>query len=149
MFKWEKLIELVNERFIAIKKSQTSLKKIFIQERIIVLESELSDVEEQIKIFKEVNKVYSSSPELSLQLSRLVRDSILLEKLYIALKEQLQSTTIEEVESAKPLIVIDNASLPHKKSSPVTTFNLIYTFILSLSLSIGYYSLRSKNDFQV
>ncbi len=145
----EKLIELVNERFIGIKKSQTSLKKIFIQERIIALESELSDVEEEIKTFKEKNKVYISSPELTLQLNRLIRNSIVIEKLYLMLKEQLQSITIEEIENAKPLIVIDTATLPHKKSSPVTTYNLIYAFILSSFLSVGYYSSKSEKYFQV
>ena len=45
----EKLIELVNERFTEIKRSQTTLKRKFVESRIIELGQELKDSEIEIK----------------------------------------------------------------------------------------------------
>tara|TARA_X000001036_G_scaffold173041_1_gene163710 strand:- start:17702 stop:18625 length:924 start_codon:yes stop_codon:yes gene_type:complete len=139
-----KLIEIVNQRYIDIKKAQTTSKREFISERLISFESQLKESEEEIKNFKELNRFYNTSPELTLELNTLSRNNRVIEQMYILLKEQLETTKIEEVENAEPLIIIDKPNIPHKKHSPSTSSNLIYTFLLSTIFSILYYNNREK-----
>lgn len=139
-----KLIDIVNQRYINIKKLQTISKREFISERLISIESQLKESEEEIKNFQELNRFYNTSPELTLELNTLSRNSRVIEQLYILLKEQLETTKIEEVENAEPLVIIDQPNIPHKKYSPSTLFNLIYTFVLSTIFSILYYHNREK-----
>ena len=54
---------------------------------------------------------------------------------------------LKEVEDEKPLIIIDASNLPHKKSSPVTSLNMIYTFILSSLMTIYYFAIIRKELF--
>jgi uncharacterized protein involved in exopolysaccharide biosynthesis len=136
----EQLIDLVNSRFTEIQRLQTTHKKQFVESRISELESELMNSEIKIKEFKEFNRSYNSSPQLILELNILKRDNKVIEQVYISLKQQLESMKLKEIEDEKPLIIIDSSNLPHKKSSPITSLNMIYTFILSLFFSIYYYA---------
>jgi len=138
----KELIDIINGRFINIKKLQTTEKKEFIQERIKALEIDLNNSEKAIKEFEELNRLISSSPELKLKLNRLNRDNKVIEQIFILLKEQLESTKIEEIENAKPLIIIDSPNIPYKKSSPKTVYNLIYTFLVVSLISIYYFFVK-------
>ena len=136
----EQLIDLVNSRFTAIKRLQTTHKRKFVESRISDLELELTNSEIKIKEFKELNRSYSASPQLTLELNTLNRNNKVVEQVYTMLKQQLESMKLQEVEDEKPLIIIDSSNLPHQKSSPITSLNMIYTFILSLFFSIYYYA---------
>tara|TARA_Y100001970_G_scaffold293827_1_gene443574 strand:+ start:10160 stop:11080 length:921 start_codon:yes stop_codon:yes gene_type:complete len=141
----DRLINIINERFLAIKKLQTSAKKVFIEGRIFDLNNDLNDSEVAIKEFKELNRSISNSPELSLELNRLTRNNFVIEQMYVLLKEQLETTKIDEIENTTPLIIIDKPQIPFMKSSPSTSFNLIYTFILLNALSVIYFIRKEKN----
>ena len=134
-----KLIDIINERFLDIKKLETSKKKLFIKDRIKALTIDLNNSEQKIKEFKELNRSISTSPELTLELNRLNRNNKVIEQVYILLKEQLETTKIEEIEKTQPLVIIDNPNIPYKKSAPSTLYNLIYMLLLSSFLSIYYF----------
>ena len=143
----EKLIDLVNNRFTEIKRLQTIHKRKFVESRIKELEIELMNSEIKIKEFKEINRSYNSSPQLTLELNILKRNNKVIEEVFVLLKEQLESMKLKEVEDEKPLIIIDASNLPHKKSSPVTSLNMIYTFILSSLMTIYYFAIIRKELF--
>ena len=136
----EKLIELVNERFTEIKRSQTTFKRKFVESRIIELGQELKDSEIEIKEFKELNRSFSSSPQLTLELNTLTRANRVIETVYLMLKEQLESMKLQEVEDERPLVIIDPPNYPDLKYAPITSRNMIYTFILSTFFSIYYFA---------
>ena len=141
------LIDLVNTRFTDIKRLQTIHKRQFVESRISELDLELMESERKIKEFKELNRSIKSSPQLTLELNILKRDNKVIEQVFILLKEQLESMKLKEVEDEKPLIIIDSANLPHRKSAPITSVNMIYTFILSLCFSIYYFAvIRNSID---
>ena len=140
----DRLINIINERYLSIKKLQTSAKKVFIEGRIVDLNRDLNDSEVAIKEFKELNRSISNSPELSLELNRLTRNNFVIEQMYILLKEQLETTKIDEIENTTPLIIIDKPQIPFRKSSPSTTFNLIYTFVLVNALSVIYFFRKER-----
>tara|TARA_Y100000590_G_C15715359_1_gene1011691 strand:+ start:1454 stop:2407 length:954 start_codon:yes stop_codon:yes gene_type:complete len=135
----EELIDLVNSRFTEIKRLQTTHKRKFVESRILELELELTNSEIKIKEFQELNRSYASSPQLTLELNTLKRNNKVIEQVYTMLKQQLESMKLQEVEDEKPLIIIDPSNLPHRKSAPITSINMIYTFILTLFFSIYYY----------
>ena len=139
-----RLINIINERFLEIRKLQTSAKKVFIEGRITDMNNELNDSEVAIKEFKELNRSILNSPELSLELNRLTRNNFVIEQMYVLLKEQLETTKIDEIENTTPLIIIDKPQIPFKKSSPSTLYNLIYTFILLNALSVIYFIRKEK-----
>ncbi len=134
------LIDLVNTRFTDIKRLQTKHKRQFVESRISELDLELMESERKIKKFKEINRSIKTSPQLTLELNILKRNNKVIEQVFILLKEQLESMKLKEVEDEKPLIIIDSANLPHRKSAPITSVNMIYTFILSLCFSIYYFA---------
>lgn len=136
----EKLIELVNIRFSEIKRSQTIHKRKFVESRIKETGLELKDSEINIKDFKELNRSFSSSPQLSLEFNTLTRANRVIENIYIVLTEQLESMKLQEVEVEKPLVIIDPPNYPDLKYSPITSKNMIYTFILSAFFSIYYFA---------
>tara|TARA_B100001250_G_scaffold379124_1_gene369519 strand:+ start:35 stop:991 length:957 start_codon:yes stop_codon:yes gene_type:complete len=143
----ESLIDLVNTRFTDIKRLQTKHKRQFVESRISELDLELMESERKIKEFKELNRSIKTSPQLTLELNILKRDNKVVEEVFILLKEQLESMKLKEVEDEKPLIIIDSPNLPHRKSAPITSVNMIYTFILSLCFSIYYYAvIRNSID---
>ena len=143
----EQIIDLVNSRFTEIKRMQTTHKRKFVESRISDLELELTNSEIKIKEFKELNRLYSSSPQLTLEINILNRDNKVIEEVYTMLKQQLESMKLQEIEDEKPLIIIDSSNLPHRKSAPITSLNMIYTFILSLFFSMYYYAvIRNSID---
>ena len=100
----------------------------------------MKDSEIEIKEFKELNRSFSSSPQLTLELNTLTRANRVIETVYLMLKEQLESMKLQEVEDERPLVIIDPPNYPDLKYAPITSQNMIYTFILSTFFSIYYFA---------
>ena len=130
------LIEELDEHQRRYNKAKTTDAKQFIEERIINTEKELISAEESLKVFLDRNRRIENSPSLQLEQQRLSREVSVLIGVFTTLKQQLETTKIEEVKESDYVIVIDPPEKPMKKSKPRKSFLVIITGIIGLGLGI-------------
>ena len=117
-------------------KSKTSEAKKFIEERINDTKAELIAAEEELKVFNDRNRRIGNSPALQLEQQRLTREASVLTGVYTTLKQQLETTKIEEVKESDYVIIIDSPNIPIRRSKPNRKLILLATGILGLILGI-------------
>lgn len=120
------------------KLSQVLEKKNFISNRIKSAESDLIKSEDELKVFREKNRIILSSPSLMLEEERLIRDVTVQTQVYITLKSEYEMVQIEEVEKGSMLHVIDPPEAPLYRISPNVLISLITSLVFSLILSFGF-----------
>lgn len=113
-------------------KSSTSKTRKFIEERILEIRKELNKAEEDLKDFTTKNRRFENSPLLKLERDRLSRDVIVLNNVFTTLRQQLETTKIEEVRDSDYVIVVDPPSNPLYPSAPRTVYTIIITNIIAL-----------------
>ena len=72
--------------------------------------------EETIKDFAESNRRIANLPLLILEQQRLAREVSVLSGIFTTLKQQLETTRIEEVKESDYVIVLDPPEIPLKRS---------------------------------
>ena len=135
-------------------KSKTSETKKFIEERIKETEKELNAAEEDLKIFRDRNRRIENSPALLLEQQRLGREVTVLTGVFTTLKQQLETTKIEEVKESDYVVIIDPPDIPLQSAKPNKKlmvisagflgiiFGLIIAFLKEVALNRG----KEEND---
>jgi uncharacterized protein involved in exopolysaccharide biosynthesis len=113
----------------------------FIKSRLIQVNSELIEDEENLNRFQTANKTISS-PSLQLQLSRLNREVSMKTSVYISLNTQLEGLEVQLVEQSADLFFIEDPTFPYKKSWPNRTSLLVLMTINLFIISSGIVYLR-------
>ena len=90
----------------------------FIEERIVETRKELELAEEALKNFRDRNRRIENSPSLQLEQTRLVREASVLTGVYTTLKQQLETTKIEEVKESNYVVVLDQPEAPLDRAYP-------------------------------
>ncbi|MBA65347.1 MAG: hypothetical protein CMG55_06075 [Candidatus Marinimicrobia bacterium] len=98
--------------------SLTARGRNFIEERIIQTEKELNLAEEDLKKFRESNRRIENSPGLLLDQQRLDREVLVLTGVFTTLKQQLETTKIEQVKESDYVIIINPPNIPLYYTSP-------------------------------
>ena len=132
------LIDELDAHQIKYNKTKTSDAKKFIQARIIDTEKELRSAEESLKVFMDRNRRIENSPALQLEQQRLVREVTVLTGVFTTLKQQLETTKIEEVKESNYVIVIDPPELPIFHSKPKKSLIVILAGIIGVCLGVIY-----------
>ena len=88
----------------------------FIQSRITVVGEDLANSEQRLKVFREQNRQVSS-PALQLEQERLSRDVDIQKGIFMTLKQQLELTNIEKIESETIVQVLDEPKVPLNASA--------------------------------
>lgn len=117
-------------------KSRTSEARQFIEERILNTERELQSAEEKLKVFRDRNRRIENSPALLLEQQRLNREVAVLTGVFTTLKQQLETTKIEEVKESDYVLVVDKPEIPLKKSKPNKKMSVILAGIFGIGLGI-------------
>ncbi len=99
----------------------------------ISLEAKLQGLTDLISRYEEK---LSQLPDLSLQLSRLMRDVKLQEAIYSTLYTQYEQAKIGEARESMEIQVLDYAVPPEKPSKPNTVLNILIAGVASLFLGI-------------
>ena len=146
------LIEELDAHQKKYNKSQTSEARLFIEERIDETRKELELAEEKLKNFRDRNRRIENSPSLQLEETRLVREASVLTGVYTTLKQQLETTKIEEVKESNYVIVLDPPEAPLDRSYPRKKMMVIATGLIGVflgaafALIIGYLEDISLHD---
>ena len=99
-------------------KQKASETRIFIEERIKQTRLELENAEETLKDFTNRNRRIENSPSLKLESQRLLREVSVLTGVFTTLKQQLETSKIEEVKDLDYVVVLDPPEAPLYRSSP-------------------------------
>ena len=117
-------------------KSKTIDTKQFIEERIKDIEKELMAAEEDLKVFKDRNRRIENSPALQLEQQRLGREVTVLTGVFTTLKQQLETTKIEEVKESEYVVILDPPEVPLNRSKPNKRLLVILAGFSGLGLGI-------------
>ncbi len=130
------LIEELDKHQKEYNKALKSKARQFIEERIHAVGKELVQAEETLKDFTASNRRIENSPLLLLEQQRLGREVSVLTNVYTMLKQQLETTKIEEVKESEYVIVLDPPEAPIEKSGPKRKKMVILAGLLGIGLSI-------------
>jgi uncharacterized protein involved in exopolysaccharide biosynthesis len=108
-------LDIHREEYHKVKTSET---RKFIQDRILETEKELIRAEEILKNFMDRNRRIENSPMLLLEQQRLSREVTVLIGVFTTLKQQLETSKIEEVKESDRVVVLDPPEIPFKRSKP-------------------------------
>jgi uncharacterized protein involved in exopolysaccharide biosynthesis len=117
-------------------KAKTSEARQFIEERIIDTEMELRGAEEALKDFSDRNRRIGNSAALLLKQQRLSREVAVLTGVFTTLKQQLETTKIEEVKDSDYVTVLDPPEAPLQSSKPKKKKMVIMAGFLGIGLGI-------------
>ncbi len=117
-------------------KTKTIDTKQFIEELIIDTEKELMAAEEDLKIFMDRNRRIENSPALQLEKQRLGREVTVLTGVFTTLKQQLETTKIEEVKESDYVVVLDPPEVPLQRSKPNRKLAVFLAGFLGIGLGI-------------
>lgn len=130
------LIEELDSHQRKYNKGKASEAKQFIEERIINTEKELIKAEEDLKVFMDRNRRIENSPALQLAQQRLGREVTVLTGVFTTLKQQLETTKIEEVKESDYVIILDPPEIPLIRSKPQRKAMVIMAGFIGLGIGL-------------
>ena len=132
----EALIEELDEHQRGYKTEKAKETRIFIEGRIIEVQRELEEAEEDLKDFIDRNRQIQSSPALLLERERLTRESSVLTGVFTTLKQQLEMSKIDEVKESALVQVLDPPEAPLYRDKPKRKLAVLISLILGLGMAI-------------
>ena len=90
-----------------VQNESAKLNKEFILTRIRDKKKDLENTEEKLKLFRENNRSIKDSPQLQLELERLLRDVEINTEVFITLNQQYEISRIEEQKQTPSIIILD------------------------------------------
>lgn len=136
----ERALALVNLFNTQARRSRASQEARFVSERMIEAKRELRSAEDALQSFLERNREIASSPQLTFERDRLVREVSLRNDLYAALAQRLDQARIEEARTTPAITLVEQ---PILAARPDRRF-LIYKGVTSLAagaVAVGLYVL--------
>jgi len=140
--------EVANQVYMALdqyiriqRKSYAKEQRIYLEERIRQVKDSLVTAEETLKNFREKNRTVNQSPQLLLEQSRMVRNTEILQSIYVELIKQFELAKTEEVKDTPVLNIRENARPPVEYAGPKKPilFVLFIFIFFILSLPAFYY----------
>tara|TARA_B100001540_G_C15795541_1_gene637499 strand:+ start:664 stop:2112 length:1449 start_codon:yes stop_codon:yes gene_type:complete len=124
-------------------KSQNVRERInFIQSRIKVVENDLLNSEKRLKTFLEKNRQISS-PSLILEQERLSREVEIQKGVFLTLKQQLELSNIEKIQTQTIIQVLDPPLVPIRGSGKNLKLIVIMAGLLGLMIGLFFAFIRS------
>ncbi len=111
-------LETINNFNTRRRSSTARLQREFVERRVDDAYVELQAREDALQSFHLRNRVIQDSPGLLARERALERQVTVSQEVYLALRRQLETARLEEVNDTPVITVIDRASLPGRKSSP-------------------------------
>jgi len=119
-------------------------KKAYILKRLEMVQYELDSSEDELKLFREKNRMIASSPALILQEERLTRIVEVKTQIYINLSNQYELVQIEEIGDSSILEVLDAPETPNFKSAPNNLRSLLASMVFGFVAISLFFLSREK-----
>ena len=109
-----------------------------------MVQYELDSSEDELKLFREKNRMIASSPALILQEERLTRIVEVKTQIYINLSNQYELVQIEEIGDSSILEVLDAPETPNFKSAPNNLRSLLASMVFGFVAISLFFLSREK-----
>ena len=119
-----------------LKTNRVRQKRLFIEERLIEVSSEMKKMEKELREFREFNRNISTSPSLTMKVQEMGREIDLQNSLYVTLKPQHEKAKIDEVERDDMVQVIDGPNIPAKLTSPRRGLSIVLSIFFGFFMGI-------------
>lgn len=129
------VIEELNKVHTDYKLSSLNEKKIYIEARKKEVLKDLTFAEDNLKEFREKNRIIASSPALLLEQERQIRELEVLNQVYITLKREWEVANIEFVQKNKSINILDHPEVPSSRMSPRRTYSVFLSLFLGFLFS--------------
>ena len=126
------------------RKSYASEQRYYIDKRLAQVKDSLTIAENNLKNFREENRLVAS-PALLLEQGRLLRNVDIMQTVYIELNKQLEIAKIDEIKETPVLNVKELAKDPIIKAGPKRAITFVTVVFMSLLLSALYFMFRRGN----
>ncbi len=123
-------------------KAKTSKTRQFIEERILTTEKDLQEAENNLRKFMDTNRRIENSPALLLEQQRLQREVTVLIGVFTTLKQQLETTKIEEVKELDYVVIVDPPEVPLSKSNTKKRHLVIYAGLFGIGIGMVFAFIR-------
>lgn len=124
------------------RKSYATEQSFYLEKRTKQVKDSLTAAENNLKTFREQNRIVVQSPNLLLEQGRLMRNVEILQTVFIELTKQLEIAKIDQVKDAPVLNVKEYAKNPVKKAGPKRASSLITIMFFSFILSGLFFILK-------
>lgn len=139
-----KLVESLDQYIRTQRKSNVTEQSFFLEKRTNQIKDSLTVAENQLKNFREQNRIVAQSPRLILEQGRLMRNVEILQTVYIELTKQLELVKLDKIKDAPVLNIEELAKNPIKKAGPKRANSLFLIMFLSIVLSAFYFMFKEK-----
>ena len=119
-----------------LKTNRVKQKRMFIEERLEQVSTEMKILEKKLREFREENRNLSSSPILQMKVQEMGREVDLQNSLYVTLKTQYEKAKIDEVGRDDMVQQIDGPSLPTELTSPKRLLSFFMSIFFGFFTSI-------------
>jgi uncharacterized protein involved in exopolysaccharide biosynthesis len=119
-----------------LKTNRVRQKRLFIEERLVEVSTEMKKMEKELREFREYNRNISSSPSLQMRVQEMGREIDLQNSLYVTLKTQHEKAKIDEVERDDMVQIIDGPSIPAKLTKPRRGISIILSLFFGIFAGI-------------
>ena len=132
----ENLIEKSGQIQSQLKTNRVRQKRLFIEERLFEVSTEVKKMEKALREFREFNRNLSSSPTLEMRVQEMGRERDLQNSLYVSLKTQHEKAKIDEVERDDMIQKIDGPNVPAKLTRPRRGLRIILALFFGVFTAI-------------
>ncbi|MBT4382837.1 MAG: hypothetical protein HOD28_04425 [Candidatus Marinimicrobia bacterium] len=132
----ENLIEKSGQIQSQLKTNRVRQKRLFIEERLFEVSTEVKKMEKALREFREFNRNLSSSPTLEMRVQEMGRERDLQNSLYVSLKTQHEKAKIDEVERDDMIQKIDGPNVPAKLTRPRRGLSIILALFFGVFTAI-------------
>jgi uncharacterized protein involved in exopolysaccharide biosynthesis len=126
------IVNSLNEILRKFEGNRLSMKKEFIESRIIEEDYNLMFLENKLKDFREKNREIKNSPALRLEEARLIREVNVKTQIFITLKQQIEMVQINSFENSNFVNIVDTSGIPVRRKSPDRIKFVALAYLFSL-----------------
>lgn len=131
-----KIYELLDMYTSRINNESATRNRKFIESRKEEINIELLSAEKELKEFRENNRSLASSPQLQLELERLLRKLEIKKQTFITLQQQYELARIEEIKEIPSVLVLDAGKSAIYKDSPILINYVVFSSFIGLFFGI-------------
>ncbi len=126
------------------RKSYSTEQRRYVEKRLGQVKDSLTNVENNLKNFRDQNRMVDQSPDLMLEQARLSRNVEILNAVYIELSKQLEIAKIDEIRDTPVVNIKEYAKEPVLKAGPARLSILIKLMIFSVLISMFYFLFKDN-----
>lgn len=138
------LAESLDEYIRTQRKTNASEQRVYLEERIGQVKDSLTFVENQLKNFREQNRIVAQSPQLLLEQGRLQRSLEIQQTVFIELTKQMELIKLDEIKDAPIVNIREKAIETVKKTGPSRLKYLIIIMFFIFSGSCLWFIYKVK-----